>query len=85
MKVDCRKLLDEIRTVDFTLVETVLYLDAYPHCQEALAYYQKQKERREALVCEYEKQIGPLTAYGNTSKTSWDWTNMPYPWEYEAN
>lgn len=80
-----KKLLDEIRAVDFTLVEAVLYLDAYDGCEAALAYYQGQRCRREALVQEYEKLYGPLTAMGNMSKTSWDWTSEPFPWEYEAN
>lgn len=85
MTKDCKKLLDELRRVDFTLVETVLYLDAYPNCEAALAYYHKQKERREALANEYEKHYGPLTAMGNMSKNTWDWTKEPYPWEYDAN
>jgi spore coat protein JB len=80
-----KKLLDEIRAVDFTLVETVLYLDAYEGCEAALAYYQGQRCRREALVNEYEKLYGPLTAMGNMSKTSWNWTKEPFPWEYDAN
>ncbi|MBE6662551.1 MAG: spore coat protein CotJB [Ruminococcaceae bacterium] len=85
MKNEQKKLLDSIREADFVLVETVLYLDAYPDCQEALAYYHKWCERRESLVREYEKCYGPLTAMGNMSKTSWDWTKSPAPWEYEAN
>lgn len=85
MTKDRKKMLDELRAIDFALVETVLYLDAYPNCEAALAYYHKQKERREVLAHEYEKYCGPLTALGNTSKTTWDWTKDPYPWEYDAN
>ena len=80
-----KKLLDEIRALDFVLVETVLYLDAYDSCESALAYYHKQRCRREALAAEYEKSYGPLTAMGNVSKTTWDWTKEPFPWEYDAN
>ncbi len=80
-----KKLLDELRAVDFTLVETVLYLDAYDKCEEALAYYHKQRARREMLAKEYERLYGPLTAAGNVSRTSWDWTKEPFPWEYDAN
>ena len=80
-----KNLLDEIRAVDFALAETVLYLDAYDGCEAALAYYHKLKDRRAMLVCEYEKLYGPFTAMGNASKTSWDWTKEPFPWEYDAN
>lgn len=80
-----KSLLEEIRRADFVLVETGLYLDAYPHCREALDHYHKWRERREMLVREYEKHHGPLTAMGNMSKSTWDWTNDPFPWEYDAN
>ena len=85
MRKDGNKLLAELRQVDFALAELVLYLDAYPNTSEALAYYHKLKERRAALTEEYEKSAGPLTAMGNMSHSSWDWTDTPFPWQYEAN
>ena len=59
MRKDGNKLLAELREVDFALTELVLYLNAYPNTPEALAYYHKLKERREALAEEYEKHVGP--------------------------
>ena len=85
MKNQNKKQLDELRAVDFALAELTLYLDAYPHTHEALAYYHKLRERRAALLEQYEASVGPLTAMGNKSQTAWDWTNTPFPWEYEAN
>ncbi len=85
MRKDGGKLLTELREVDFALAELVLYLNAYPHTPEALAYYHKLRERRAVLKEEYEKSCGPLTAMGNESHSSWDWTDTPFPWEYEAN
>ena len=81
---DCRKLMEQIRAVDFALYEVVLYLDAYPHCHEALETYYKLRERSEALHREYESTSGPLTAFGNRSPDSWDWMKKPFPWEYDA-
>ncbi len=81
----CRKLMDRIRAVDFALYETVLYLDVYPHSCEALATYHKLKEQREELHRSYEATVGPLTAFGNQSTTSWDWMRKPFPWEYDAD
>ncbi|MBR2722109.1 MAG: spore coat protein CotJB [Clostridia bacterium] len=81
----CRDSLALLRALDFSIQETVLYLDAYPDCQEALAYYHKLVCERDALMSSYQEQCGPLSIYGNRSKTSWDWVNGPWPWEIEAN
>ena len=74
-------LLRKIQEIDFSLYETVLYLDVYPECREALAYYHTLLSRRAALVAQYEREVGPLTAFGNTSQTSWDWIKSPWPWQ----
>ena len=81
----CTKLMEQIRAVDFALYETVLYLDVYPHSCDALETYHKLKSQSEALRREFEETCGPLSAFGNQSKTSWDWTGKPFPWEYDAD
>lgn len=78
-------LLSRIREVEFALVETILYLDAYPDNRQALAFYQDLLNERNRLVDQYEKTVGPLTATGNRSNTSWDWVKTPWPWEFAAN
>ena len=75
------KLLRKIQEVDFSLYETVLYLDAYPDCAEALNYYHSLLNTRETLAAEYQKKYGPLTAFSNTSHSSWDWVKTPWPWQ----
>ena len=80
-----KTLLRHIATVDFALTETVLYLDAYPESRPALSYYHRLIAQKEALVKEYESKYGPLTAAGNRSKTAWQWTMAPWPWEADAN
>lgn len=74
-------LLRKIQEIDFSLYETVLYLDVYPDCREALAYYHTLLSQRAALVARYEREVGPLTAFGNLSQTSWDWVKSPWPWQ----
>ena len=81
----CTELLAKIRAVDFALYELVLYLDAYPNCQDALDMYHKLLCRQKELTAEYESACGPLTAFGNESHTSWDWIDKPFPWEFSAN
>ena len=78
-------LLKEIQAEDFALYETVLYLDAHPGCQEALAFYNKQREAVQCLREQYEAQYGPLTIYGNHDCGCWSWVDTPWPWEKEAN
>lgn len=80
-----KQLLCKLRMIDFSIYETVLYLDAYPDDAEALAYYHKLKEQRKALMAEYECAVGPMTIHGNASTDSWDWIKCPWPWEYDAN
>ena len=83
VSVNCRKLMEQIRAVDFALYETVLYLDVYPHSCDALETYRKLRAQSEALRAEYEAACGPLTAFGNRGNT-WDWMSKPFPWEYDA-
>ena len=83
VSVNCKRLMEQIRAVDFALYETVLYLDAYPHSCDALETYRKLRAQSEALRAEYEATCGPLTAFGNKGDT-WDWMGQPFPWEYDA-
>ena len=81
----CESILKQLREIDFCLVETVLYLDAYPDHAKALEYYHKLLQERTSLVEKYQRDCGPLTAYGNTSQHSWDWGKTPWPWEADAD
>lgn len=74
-------LLQKIQEIDFSIYETVLYLDAYPECREALAYYHDLLARRAVLVAQYNRDSGPLTAFENLSQSSWDWVKSPWPWQ----
>ena len=85
MRGDCKKQMQVLRALDFAIQETVLYLDAYPECRQALEYYHKLIEMRERVLSSYEKACGPMTMYGNKSQRSWDWVEGPWPWENEAN
>ena len=82
---DTKKILYELQLIDFSMIDTILDLDAYPCSAEALDYYHKLKAEREKLQAMLEQNGYPLTAGGNTSHSAWDWTNAPWPWELEAN
>ena len=80
---ECDELMQRLQKLDFSIQETVLYLDAYPDCCEAKAYYhQLVKERREVADA-YEGKCGPLNAMGNTGEAGWSWVHNPWPWQLE--
>ncbi len=74
-------LLRKIQEIDFSIYDVVLYLDAYPNCREALNYYHTLLETRKTIVCEYEQKYGPLTAFSNHDRSSWNWTLTAWPWQ----
>lgn len=82
---NCAEVMQKLRQIDFCLVETVLYLDAYPDHPQALEYYHKLVEERQSLMEQYELTCGPLTIYGNKSRNSWEWVKTPWPWEADAD
>ena len=78
---DCSLCMHRLQTVDFSIAETVLYLDAYPNCREALEYYNKLVCERKKIVEEYESKCGALTPLGNSGRDNWNWGEGPWPWE----
>lgn len=81
MKEKCA-MLRKLQEISFSLVDTSLYLDVYPNCAEALAYYDELGEKYDALANEYEKEYGPLTPK-STERGKWNWIKSPWPWEKE--
>jgi hypothetical protein len=83
---DCKTLLRKLQKIDFSIVDTVLYLNAYPECQKALAYYNQLVCEREKLSRELSQKCRrPITAFDNASAEAWDWISSPWPWEASAN
>ena len=78
-------LLKKIQAEDFTLYETVLFLDTHPHDETALAFYNTHRDEVEKLKHEYMEKYGPLTIYDNNDSHFWHWVDKPWPWEKEAN
>ena len=82
---NCDIMKKRLTEVEFAITEIVLYLDAYPECNQALEYYHRLIEERELLLESINSACGPLTHFNNISKESWQWSNGPWPWKYEAN
>ncbi len=82
-KGECHALMNKLQKLDFSIQETVLYLDAYPDCCEALAYYQQLVKERCEVAKEYEENCGPLTSHGNGDASDWNWAAPAWPWHHE--
>ena len=78
-----KTLLSRIATCDFILTETSLFLDTPPDCAEALAFYKKHLEMRRKAAEEYTEKFGMLRHEDYIGQTGWQWTEGPWPWEYE--
>jgi spore coat protein JB len=82
MSPDYYQLLQEVQTVDFVLVELNLYLDTHPEDKQALAQFNKFKQRKKVVCQQYESQFGPLHNYGDSPVGSeWSWAEGPWPWQ----
>lgn len=83
---NCKQKLKKLQAIDFSIAETILYLDAYPKSAEALKYFKMLKDEREKLLAEMKNEkCHPITAQGADVNGEWNWTNAPWPWEPEAN
>ena len=82
---NCKALTERLRKIDFSIIDTVLYLDSYPECKKALAYYNKLICERDALrKALAEKCRRPMTSFENVGE-AWDWIDSPWPWDVSAN
>ena len=81
----CKNLVKKLRVIDFAIIDTVLYLNAYPNCMQALDYYHKLVKEREALAEAINERCGPVNAMSNKDRNAWNWVSGPWPWENEAN
>ena len=78
-----KMLLSRIATCDFVLTETALFLDTHPDCTEALAFYKKHLDMRKKAAEEYAEKFGMLCHEDYMGQNTWQWTEGPWPWEYE--
>jgi spore coat protein JB len=76
------KLLCELQTVDFVLVELTLYLDTHPTDMQAVQQFNQFTQKRQQVAAAYEEKYGPLLQFGHSfSRFPWQWTQDPWPWQ----
>lgn len=83
MEEHCQKtrseLLDEIRAINFTVIELGLYLDINPDDKKALCLHNENANKLRMLTDTYQKLYGPLSIECPCNK--WRWLEQPWPWE----
>lgn len=77
--------LYEIQKCNFAAYDMLLYLDTHPEDRRAFMIFKDLVEKVKKLICEYEAQFGPLSAYNSAAFEKFRWLESPWPWEKEAN
>lgn len=80
---DRERLLKRVQVCDFALNDAALFLDTHPDDQDALAFYKKHLEMREAAAKEFTDKFGPLTKADHDGGSRWTWVDGPWPWQNE--
>jgi spore coat protein JB len=75
-------LLQQIRELQFTIVELNLFLDTHPAERQALTLFDQVNRELQSKIERYQQTFGPLTVRGrNPGGNCWEWTEGPWPWE----
>ena len=74
-----QEMIDQIKALDFAVIELGLYLDTHPEDQRALCMHREYVKEAKDLKDKYQKMYGPLTLSYPCNK--WRWLEMPWPWE----
>ena len=74
-----RKMLKEIKCLEFAIVELAEYLDTHPNDEKALCLHNKYCKELKEIKDIYQKIYGPLTI--NYPCNKWRWLEEPWPWE----
>ncbi len=73
--------MDIIDKVSFAMDDTRLFLDTHPYSKEALMFFGRMQEKRNAALKEYSEAYGPLCAYDVPPADMWKWNQGPWPWQ----
>ena len=74
-----REMINEIKALDFSIIELGLYLDTHPEDKKAICMHKEYCKQVKDLKDKYQKIYGPLTIFYPCNK--WRWLEEPWPWE----
>lgn len=72
-------MINQIRCLDFAIIELALYLDTHPDNEKAICLHNEYANKLKNLKDQYQKMYGPLSIYFPCKK--WRWLEEPWPWE----
>ena len=78
---DQAKLLTEIDSLCFALIDLNLYLDVNRDDKDIIKLYNQYLNKKNNLLDIYQKKYGPITLNMENINNTWDWINSPWPWE----
>lgn len=73
------ELLQQIRSINFIIVELAEYLDTHNNDKKAIELHNDYSMQLQDLSEKYQKKYGPLSIY--YPNNSWKWAEEPWPWE----
>ncbi len=73
------EMIEQIKSLNFAVIELGLYLDTHPEDQRALCLHREYTKSLKNLKDAYQKVYGPLSIYYPCNK--WRWLKEPWPWE----
>ena len=77
------EMIEQIKCLNFAVIELALYLDTHPEDQRALCLHREYTNNLKNLKDMYQKIYGPLSIYYPCNK--WRWLEEPWPWERGNN
>lgn len=79
---DQAKMLTDIDSLEFALIDLNLYLDIYPDDKNTIALFNKYRNEQNELLNEYQNKYGPILLNSDAlNNMPWMWDNNPWPWE----
>ena len=79
---DQAKMLTDIDSLEFALIDLNLYLDVYPDDKNAIELFNKYRNEQNELLHAYQNEFGPILLNSDSlNNMPWMWDNKPWPWE----
>lgn len=75
--------LDQLRALEFVVLELGLYLDTHPDDEEAFWIFRKYAALADQARTAYVDQTGPLTMADAAKGSRYAWIDGPWPWQYQ--
>ena len=76
------KMLTDIDSLEFAIIDLNLYLDVYPDDKYAIELFNKYRSEQNELLHNYQNEYGPILLNSDAlNNMPWMWNNKPWPWE----